>query len=84
MKFYRYVKSSKYLNKIYSNNLTCIYYNDYIIAFFKNGNYHNSKNATFIRNDSYKEFWFNNKRYGIQKDFSKQTWRRFVKLKIFL
>lgn len=85
MKFYRYIKSSKYLNKIYSNKLTAIYSkeNSYV-QFYKNGKDHNSKNASYICISRYKEFWFNNKSYGTEKDFTKQTWRRFVKLKVFL
>ncbi len=85
MKFYRYVNSFIYLNKIYTNKLTAVYFNNNsYVQFYKNGKYHNSKNASYIFISGYKEFWFNNKRYGTEKDFTKQTWRRFVKLKVFL
>lgn len=84
MKFYRYVESAKYLNKIYSNKLTVYYRQSNAVIFYKNSHFCNLKNASYICISGYKEFWFNNKLYGTEKDFTKQTWRRFAKLRAFL
>lgn len=85
MKFYSHVNSSIYLNKIYTNNLNAVYYNNNsYVKFYKNGKYNNSKNAAYIFVSGYKEFWFNNKLYGTEKNFTKKSWRRFVKLQVFL
>lgn len=92
MKFY---KDKNYLNKIYSNKLNAVYSYSYYyslntmnliyaIQFFKNGMGHNPKNADYIHNDGYKEFSLNHKCYGTNDDFTKESWRRFVKLKAFL
>ena len=55
-----------------------------IVYFYKNGKYHNSKNAAIINYIGYKEFSLNDEYYGDEYDFTKQSWRRFVKLKFFL
>ena len=96
MKFYKY----KYYSEIYKLKITaiCCNYsygishknndynscNYYSIRFYKNGILNNFKNATFIVNNSYKEFRLNNKYYGDQDTFTKQSWRKFVKLQAFL
>jgi hypothetical protein len=54
------------------------------VRFVKNGNFHNNKNAAFVTINRYKEFILNDKNYGNQDNFTKQTWRRFVKLQAFL
>jgi hypothetical protein len=83
MKFY---KSNSYygpyLEKILSNKLNAIY-SYYSVLFFKNGKEHNPKNAAYISN-KIKQFKLNNKFYGDQDDFTKYSWRRFVKLSTFL
>ncbi len=85
MKFYKYTNNINYLNKIYNNKLTAIYINYYMTTkFFKNGKEHNSKNACYTRYDCYKYFCLNGESYGTEKDFTKQSWRKFVKLKAFL
>jgi hypothetical protein len=61
-------------NKV--NYVDCVY-------FLKNGKFHNSKNATYTDNNRCKSFYLNNKFYGNQKDFTKKSWRKFVKLQIF-
>ncbi len=88
MRFYR----DKYNNHYYYNEieflkLTCIYctcFVGYCVIFFKNGLYHNSKNAAYIYGDNYKQFRLNDINHSYDKDFNKKSWRRFVKLQTFL
>lgn len=82
MKFY-IDNNGYYWNKIFNNNLTAIYYNSFAIKFFKNGEKSNSKNASYINNIN-KQFFLNGKYYGSKNKFTKQSWRRFVKLNTFL
>jgi hypothetical protein len=90
MKFY-IAKNNKYSTSfanrnillIIFNKLTCVYSNQYDVEFYYNGKIHNNKNAAFISN-KYKEFRLNGKYYGNTNDFTKQSWRRFVKLQAFL
>ena len=82
MKFYRYKHRSYSLNKITNNKLTAIYCND-SVWFLKNGKENNYKNAAYIY-DKYKEFILNGVSCGCQNDFTKKTWRRFVKMQKFL
>jgi hypothetical protein len=84
MKFYLNKNSFSYWDKIISNKLTAIYTNRNIIQFYKNGKEHNDKNFSFINYFNYKYFCLNGESYGTEKDFTKQLWRRFVKLKAFL
>jgi hypothetical protein len=72
-----------YYNKIKNNNLTCVYYDNIAIRFFKNGKYNNTKNAAYITYDGYKEFFINNICYG-DNNFTKHSWRKFAKLQAFL
>ena len=83
MKFYIDKLNCYYWDKILNNKLNAIYYN-YSIRFFLNGYYHNSKNASYISNNGYKAFYLNGKYYGKLNKFTKQSWRKFVKLKVFL
>ena len=82
MKFYKENKyaCNYFYKKIKSNNITAVY-QDYITLFYKNGKRHNAKNAADIINDS-KIFYLNGKNYG--DNFTKESWRRFVKLQVFL
>jgi hypothetical protein len=82
MKFYRDKNCYIYFKKIKHNKLNAVY-SSYFIQFFKNGLYHNSKNADHI-NDNYLMFCLNNKCYGYQEDFTKHSWRKFAKLQAFL
>jgi len=88
MKFFKLVKTTNYLNKIYINNLTAIYANNFsYVEFFKNGVGHNAKNASHISKNGRKEFCLNGIYYGNEYDFTKQSWRKFVrelKLQAFL
>jgi hypothetical protein len=86
MKFYKYINYNKYINANYveTKKITCIYINDYVVVFFKNGLYHSNKNAAHINNHGHKEFYLNNQFYGDQNNFTKESWRRFVKLQAFL
>lgn len=84
MKSYIDKKLFYYWFKIINNKLTVIYCDSYSNWFFEKGNQHNLKNAAFIRSNGYKVFRLNGYSYGNQGKFTKQTWRRFVKLKAFL
>ena len=84
MKFYRGKNNSYFLRKIVNNKLNAIYF-DYIeSAFYKNGLYHNTKNAACINYFGYKEFLLNDISYGNHNNFTKYSWRRFVKMQVFL
>ena len=90
MKFYREnINPVNYWHKIKTNKLNAIYYhfyslNLYRIESYKNGIYHNTKNAAYIDHLGYKEFYLNNQCYGNQYVFTKKSWRRFVKIQVFL
>jgi hypothetical protein len=82
MKFYRDINSNDYYWKIRYNKLNVIYTYNKDILFFKNGKYHNSKNASVFSDFINIQFWLNGKWY--RDDFTKESWRRFVKLQAFL
>jgi hypothetical protein len=91
MKFYIDKDNNYYIDKIYINKLSAIYlttiYFDRLYFqthFFKGGIAHNIKNASIIADNECKGFYLDNKRYGDEKDFTKELWRRFVKLQAFL
>ena len=86
MKFYKDSNRYFYWRKIISNKLNAIYINITIniIVFFKNGENHNSKNASYFNYNGFKEFSLNGKIYGYEKDFTKLSWRKFTKLQAFL
>jgi hypothetical protein len=86
MKFYR-DKRFYFWNKIKDNKLNAIHldgcgYN--CIRFLKNGLLCNYKNAAYTESSNYKSFFLNNKLYGNESDFTKESWRRFCKLKTFI
>ena len=83
MKFYKDNNDWRYRDKIRRNKLTAIYTNNIIIAFLKNGKYHNSKNAAYISTYGTKEFFLNDKYYRTNT-FTKLSWRKFAKLQVFL
>ena len=72
-----------YFNKIKKYKLTAIYHSK-SIWFFKNGESHNAKNACFVKDNIIKSFDLNGKYYGDHNLFTKQSWRRFVKMQVFL
>ena len=88
MKFYTDKFNKGYSNKIICNKLTAIYYyKTRYINFYKNGVLHNIKNASYIGytgHIGYKEFRLNGKYCGCEYDFTKKSWRRFVKLQAFI
>ena len=85
MKFYKeIIYRTNYLDLIIKNKLNSIYYHIFSVRFFKNGRIHNYKNAAVNWDDRYAEFYLNNKLYGNQNNFNKKSWRRFVKLQVFL
>jgi hypothetical protein len=73
-----------YIDKIPNNNSSAIYDISKEILFISNGYEHNTKNASYIKNNGYKFFSLNGKCYGDEDDFTKQSWRRFVKMEAFL
>ena len=93
MKFYNDKKKNDLWSKIMTNKLSAIYtYNtikkNTYVYFYKNGQDHNTKNAACIRYDNrfnrFKQFYLHGKHYGNQNDFTKSSWRKFVKLQVFL
>ena len=84
MKFYNGKNNRYYWDIIYDNKLTAIHFDSYGIRFYKNGISHNSKNADYVNYRGYKDFSLNGKFYGYHTDFTKETWRRFVKMQVFL
>ena len=84
MKFYNN-KISSFLEKIKESKLTAIIQSDIkSIFFYKNGEMHNNKNAAIIRCDEYKQFRLNGIYYGSKNRFTKESWRKYVKLRAFL
>jgi hypothetical protein len=88
MKFYRDKYSSShyfYLTKAENNNLNAICIDSAnIVRFLINGKRHNTKNASFYESKIYKIFYLNDEAYGNENEYDKQSWRRFVKLRMFL
>ena len=84
MKFYGSEYDNYYLDKIYDNKLNAIYFDSHGIRFFKNGIWHNPKNASYVFKNGNKIFCLNNYDYGNEYDFTKESWRRFVKMQVFL
>jgi hypothetical protein len=89
MKFYRDKINSYFWHKIKNNKLTSVYqfmfgYKNECTHFFKNGVHTNAKNVAEIYISGYKTFLLNGKYYGNEDDFTKESWRRFVKMKVFL
>ncbi len=78
MKFY----NKKKWSEIMKCKLTAIYRNNIYIAFFKNGKINNNKNAASV-SFKYKGFYLSGIHYGNNKDFTKQSWRKFAKLQAF-
>jgi hypothetical protein len=93
MKFYKdkirtyyYFDNTKFFFKIIENKLSAIYCFD-DVRFFKNGQLHNSKNASYFgynELNGFKQFLLNGKHYGRNNNFTKSSWRKFTKLKAFL
>ena len=96
MKFYKNSKNNK--NNKKDNCKTYIFQNLSEIIFKKDEMWHNEKDASYIGSmtkfwdsdkgklveNCHKLFYLNGKFYGTEKDFSKKSWRKFVKLKAFL
>ncbi len=81
MKFYR-DRNFYYWIKIVDHELTAIHC-EKGVRFVKNGNFHNNKNAAYVTNYGSKQFCLNHISYGYN-NFTKQSWRRFVKMQVFL
>jgi hypothetical protein len=85
MKFYKDREGYYYLEKIEDSKLNAICIDSTnIVRFLKNGKRHNDRNYSYIEPNRFKVFYLNGKMYGFTEDFTKQTWRRFVKLQAFL
>jgi hypothetical protein len=84
MKFYK-DNNWHLIYKIQYNKLTAIYLSHInSISFFKNGKKHNYKNAAYISYYGIEEFYLNGKDYGTNYTFTKSSWRKFVKMQVFL
>ena len=87
MKFYNGTNNIYYWKLICDYKLTAIYCNSISVTFYENGKLHNPKNAvyiSYISYNGYKGFCLNGKFYGTEKDFTKELWRKFVKLRAFI
>ncbi len=91
MKFYKN-KNDKYdyFDKIIINQLTAIleflsplFSKNSYVCFYKNGKLHNDKNSAY-NTFEYKSFWLENNCYNKHYTFNKFSWRKFVKLQVFL
>ena len=85
MKFYRdknYYHTYSLL--ISDKKISAIYNSPYYVGFFKNGKYNNTKNAAYIRCSGSKDFCLNDEYYGDLNDFTKKSWRRLVKMQVFI
>ena len=79
--------NDKIMINIILNKKDAIYYTfvyNHHIVFYKNGMLHNAKNAAYINDLGYKQFVLNDECYGNNNDFTKKSWRRFVKMQAFL
>jgi hypothetical protein len=84
MKFYNGTGNIYYWKLICDQKLTANYCNSISVTFYKNGQLHNAKNAAYIAFNGCKQFILNNKHYGTNYTFTKESWRKFIKLKAFL
>jgi hypothetical protein len=84
MKFYRQRTGPLiFWSKIKNNYITAIYVDSIAVTFYKNGNIHNLKNAADIKYNGLKSFYMDNICYSYENNFTKHSWRRFVKLQVF-
>ena len=77
-------KANIFWDLIIVGKLTAIHNGFLMVTFYKNGRLHNTKNAAYIYGNKQKQFCLNDKRYVNQKKFTKESWRRFVKIQVFL
>ena len=77
-------KANIFWDIIVIERLTAIHNSFFMVRFYKNGRLHNSKNAAVINDYGYREFRLNGNWYNLNKIFTKESWRRFVKLQTFL
>ena len=87
MKFYKDKKNYNnfYKDKVACFKLTCIFLDCYDdVHFLKSGTYYNVKNAAYLSKNGCKEFYLGYKFYGYEYNFNKQSWRKFVKMQVFL
>ena len=84
MKFYRDKKYKFYIYYLFNNKLTAIYSSANYVSFYKNNFCHNVKNAAYVSENKFKLFYLNGNLYGKEYDFTKKSWRRFIKLNTFL
>jgi hypothetical protein len=84
MKFFVKTKLS-FWAKIFYGKKTCVYQIKFeAIAFYKNGILNNTKNAAIIYRNNLKSFYIDGVLFSANNKFTKQSWRKFVKLKAFL
>mgnify|MGYP007069476646 CR=1 FL=1 len=77
-------KANIFWDLIIVGKLTAIHNGFLMVRFYKNGRLHNTKNAACTDDYAYREFRLNGNWYSVNKNFTKESWRRFVKLQAFL
>jgi hypothetical protein len=83
MRFYKDKELYRFWYYIQENKLTAIFQNlNQEIVFLKKSKCHNNKNAAYIRKYE-KHFYLNGNFHGYDSFFSKDSWRRNIKLKVF-
>lgn len=84
MKFYKKTSQALLNETFFNEKITNICSTYYSVEFCKNDMYHNTKNAAYVHNSCYKEFYLNGEFYGTEKYFTKKSWRKFVKMQAFI
>ena len=64
--------------------ITAILSLSFAVLFYKNGERHNDKNGAHIGLNNFAGFWLNGFWHGYNTNFTKESWRKFVKLQAFL
>ncbi len=83
MKFYKFTDYNQLL-KLVNNKFPFIYHYTKFYTAFYNNDFHNIKNAAVIYNDGKKCFYLKGRCYGYECNFTKELWRKFIKLQAFL
>lgn len=90
MKFYKDSEGYKYYDVILKENVTAVHqFREKKVTFYLNGKRHNAKNAAlYWIGFKMKFFFLNGKIFRSANfsldDFTKETWRKFNALKVFI